>query len=123
MKKLFFIKNTEHKCVFLIWVLAFLISIFFLVRPNTFIHKSNKYRVIHLKKGAYNTIPTQIQKININLASQNELIRLNGVGPVLAKRILDYRKNNGPFRSVDQLANIKGLGPKKLIKITQQIEI
>ncbi|MDX1919991.1 MAG: helix-hairpin-helix domain-containing protein [Candidatus Caenarcaniphilales bacterium] len=123
MKKLFFTKNIESKCVFLIWIFTSLLTLFFLANPDSLICKSNKHRVIHLKKGAYNNIPTQIQKININLASQNELIQLEGVGPVLAKRIVDYRNAHGPFHSLKGLSQVKGLGQKKLAKINQQIKL
>jgi len=52
--------------------------------------------------------------INLNTASVEQIDSLPGVGPALAGRIVDYRKKNGPFSSVDDLDNIEGIGPKKL---------
>lgn len=56
-------------------------------------------------------------KIDINSADEEMLTNLPGVGPSTATRINDYRKANGPFKSVDDLLNIKGIGPKVLDKI------
>jgi competence protein ComEA len=52
--------------------------------------------------------------VNINTASAAELQQLNGIGPVLSQRIVDYRETNGPFGVLDELQEVKGIGPKKL---------
>ncbi|MDR1620976.1 MAG: ComEA family DNA-binding protein [Synergistaceae bacterium] len=53
-------------------------------------------------------------KVDVNRASQEELISLKGVGPVLAKNIVEHRLKNGRFRSVEDLLQVKGIGVKKL---------
>lgn len=52
--------------------------------------------------------------IAINSADSATLQQLPGVGPSTAQKILDYRSQNGGFKSVDELLNVKGIGPKKL---------
>ena len=62
-------------------------------------------------------------KIDINSADEEMLTTLPGVGPKTATRIFDYRKANGPFSSVDDLLNIKGIGPKVLDKLKPFITV
>ena len=61
------------------------------------------------------------RKININTANEDELTMLPGIGPALAKRIVEYRKNVGPFRSVNDLKNVTGIGEQKLQSIIDYI--
>ena len=55
--------------------------------------------------------------ININTASETELEELPGVGPVTAAAIIDYRTQNGPFATVDDLIDVSGIGPSTLEQI------
>ncbi len=57
------------------------------------------------------------KKVNINTATTTELIRLPGVGEATAGRIIQYRDEHGPFSSVDELQNVKGIGRKKLERL------
>lgn len=61
--------------------------------------------------------------VNINTASQQELETLKGVGPAKAKAIVDFRTQNGPFKSVDDLDKVKGIGAGILNKIRSEITI
>ena len=56
--------------------------------------------------------------VNLNSASLGELDSLPGVGPVLAKRILDWKESNGGFKSVEQLGDVDGIGKSKYATIS-----
>jgi competence protein ComEA len=68
-------------------------------------------------------LTTTESKININLATAEELLQLEGIGPAKAKAIIQYREKNGPFRSIDDLANVSGIGEKTLAKFRDQVAI
>lgn len=53
-------------------------------------------------------------KININTATAKQLELLPGIGEVIAQRIVDYRTENGPFQTVDDITNVSGIGETKL---------
>ena len=61
--------------------------------------------------------------VNINTATQEQLETLKGVGPAKAKEIIEYRKKNGPFKSVDDLDKVKGIGQGILKKIHNDITV
>lgn len=57
--------------------------------------------------------------VNINKASPEELTRLPGIGEVLAERIISYRNTKGPFRRIEDITGVKGIGPEKFNKIKE----
>ena len=61
--------------------------------------------------------------VNINTASQAELETIKGIGPSKAQAIVDYRSKNGPFKSVDELDNVKGFGDKSVAKIRNDVTV
>ncbi len=70
------------------------------------------------------SLSAQADQININSADAAALAReLKGIGPAKAEAIVQYRKDHGPFRSVDELALVKGIGPKALEKNRALIRI
>ena len=60
-------------------------------------------------------------KVNINTADSAELQTISGIGPSKAQKIIDYRTQNGSFKSVDDLTNVSGIGDKTLASIRDQI--
>lgn len=60
-------------------------------------------------------------KININTATKEELETLPGIGPKTAQKIIDYRKEHGPFKSTKDIQNVSGIGPKKYEQIKNLI--
>ena len=61
--------------------------------------------------------------VNINKASSEELQQVPGIGPATAQKILQMRKSYGPFKSVDDLLAIRGLGQKRLDKMRKYLTV
>lgn len=61
--------------------------------------------------------------IKINTASVEDLDTLNGVGPAIAQRIIDYRTENGGFKSVEEIKLVPGIGDKMFEKIKNEIQL
>ena len=66
---------------------------------------------------------SKTNKIIINTADINELIKITGVGQVIAQRIIDYRNENGSFKTIDDIIKVKGIGEKTFQKMKEQITI
>ena len=62
-------------------------------------------------------------KVNINTAKQTELETLPGIGPTIALRIIEYRKENGEFTDIEELKEIEGIGEAKWEQIKDFVEI
>jgi competence protein ComEA len=62
-------------------------------------------------------------KLNINTASAEQLTELPGIGPRLAGRIVEYRQKQGPFKSTQELLNVKGVGERNFQKIQGQLSV
>ncbi|MFW1953277.1 ComEA family DNA-binding protein [Acinetobacter beijerinckii] len=62
------------------------------------------------------SVNIQSDKISLNKANLQQLQTLNGVGEKKAQAIVEYRQKNGGFKTVDELMNVKGIGPKLLEK-------
>jgi competence protein ComEA len=63
------------------------------------------------------------QPVNINTANSEQLQQVPGIGPATAEKILQMRKSYGPFKSVDDLLAIRGLGAKRLEKMRKYLTV
>ena len=85
-----------------------------------FVYDSSGENVITDNKDVDNN---KNSKVNINTATQTELETLTGIGPSIAAKIIQYRKENGKFNSIDELKNISGIGDSKFDDIRNEVVV
>jgi competence protein ComEA len=61
--------------------------------------------------------------VNINTATKEELTTIKGIGDKRAQEIIDYRKKNGDFKSIDELEKVPGIGPGTMKQIRSQVTV
>lgn len=77
-------------------------------------------------KGSSKEMPTKeasTMPININVADKDTLILLHGIGEVKANAIIEYRKQNGTFKSIEEIKNVKGIGEATFLKLKDRIVV
>ena len=78
-------------------------------------------RIIILLFGMLAGIGMAVAAVNINTATEAELDAVKGIGPGKARAIVEHRGKNGPFKSVDDLAKVKGFGEKSIDKLRPEL--
>ena len=68
-------------------------------------------------------ITPEVVKIDINTATVEDLMIIPGIGEVTANNIIEYRTKHGKFAKIDELLDVKGIGPKSLEKISEYITV
>ena len=74
-------------------------------------------------KTYYIPINHQFEKININTATKEELQKLDGIAPITAQDIINYRTRYGPFKSITEIKNVPGIKDNKYEKIRDYITV
>jgi comEA protein len=106
------------------------------VRVDWQVEQNDIYRFLQQKQDKRAAVPLKISspliqkkqraisgKININQATVTEMSHLPRIGPVMAGRIIEFRQNHGPFKSIDELLLIKGIGEKTFARIQDRVTI
>ena len=91
------------------------------IKDETNIYVSKENGESNIDNGT--SVETKNSKININTATQTELETLPGIGPSTATKIINYRKENGKFNSIEELKKVSGIGDSKYNKIKEMIRI
>lgn len=83
----------------------------------------NTSQKLYISSGITTDSTQSTGKLDLNTATVYQLQILPGVGQVLAQNIVNYRQENGPFTSTDELLQVKGFGPKRLEAILEYITV
>ncbi|MDO4459419.1 MAG: helix-hairpin-helix domain-containing protein [Clostridia bacterium] len=114
--------KSERKQITFIGIVA-LICIIIIIGYNYYSAKSvNIYNVDSTVYIVPHTYVPEEQRININTADAEELMKLEGVGETLANRIVEYRSANGQFSSIYELCNVDGISENKVEKLSPYIK-
>ena len=84
-------------------------------------HPASAQTVARSAASATSAVPPAM--VNINTASANDLEALPGIGAKTAARIIEYRQKNGPFKKVEELMNVRGVGEKSFLKLKAQLTV
>ena len=90
---------------------------------NEYITTDSGISSIEKDKEDINSENTNNDKININKATQTELDSLPGIGPSTAEKIIEYRKEKGKFKKIEEIKEVSGIGDAKYEKIKDKIEV
>ena len=74
-------------------------------------------------KAGMGAVPGKAALVNINTADETQLTALQGIGPTKAKAITQYRQEHGPFKSVDDLKKVSGIGEQTLAALKPFITV
>ena len=64
-----------------------------------------------------------VTMVNLNTATVTELATLPGIGAKVAARIIEYREKKGPFKKIEELMNVQGIGEKSFLKLRPQLTV
>ena len=88
-----------------------------------YIPKKGEEMPLEENSSNYTSSSSKSSKININTATQTELESIPGIGSSTATKIIDYRKENGKFKNIEDIKNISGIGDAKFEKMKDYISV
>lgn len=91
------------------------------INDNTNKYVSNESNITEMSKNTNQTSKTS--KVNINTATQSELQSLPGIGTSTALKIINYRKEKGKFKNIEEIKNVNGIGDSKYANIKNLIKV
>ncbi len=112
------------------WILIAITGMFICVLIGIFIGRNMKHNYVHINDAPQtqtqnSTEDTQENdgRININTATEQQLMLLPGVGETTAKKIIEYRTENNGFNTVEDIMNVSGIGEKKFAQMKPYIKV
>lgn len=93
-------------------------------QETTYINKNTEgIETTNIEKSNSNSANTTKEKVNINTATQAQLETLPGIGPSTAQKIITYRKENGKYKTIEEIKKVSGIGESKYSKIKELIKV
>ena len=91
--------------------------------PLPWISADDAWLAAQEKAGGRASPKAAVGVVNINTAPLGDLEALPGIGAKTAARIVEYRQKNGPFKKVEELMNVRGIGEKNFLKLKEQLSV
>lgn len=93
-------------------------------QETTYINKNTEgIETTNIEKSNSNLANTTKEKVNINTATQTQLETLPGIGPSTAQKVINYRKENGKYKTIEDIKKVSGIGESKYNKIKELIKV
>ena len=74
-------------------------------------------------KPAVTATVVSAEVVNLNSATAAQIASLPGIGPKTAELVVQYRTKNGPFKKIEEIMNVRGIGEKSFLKIKDQLTV
>ena len=116
-------KVTKTEWILLAMSVIFLLLVGVLYLRASAVADGVDYTISAARQTKEPVTPQALAPLDINTADVESLQTLNGIGPALAQRIIDYRDKNGPFRSLEDLLQVKGIGESTLVGFRDRVTV